>query len=96
MKPDAECIICGKKTNNLAGNPAEWPMWFPEADKPGVVRPHHTGCVLKKLNEGEKAIAKIVALKEKIKEFVGSYELSETCQCSDCILLRRLNEALKI
>jgi hypothetical protein len=54
---DEPCYFCGEKTNSVAGNPAEWPLFFPEADKPGVVRPHHMGCVFKRLGERNEAIA---------------------------------------
>jgi len=49
MSEDGPCYYCGKRTHSFAGNPSEWPLHFPHSDEPGVVKPHHVGCVLSRL-----------------------------------------------
>ena len=46
---DAKCYWCGELTESLAGNPAKWPLRFPANDNTGIVRWHHTGCVMDRL-----------------------------------------------
>lgn len=45
------CYYCGDPTDVFAGNPGLWPLPFPHADEPGVVKWHHTDCVMARLVE---------------------------------------------
>jgi hypothetical protein len=51
---DGDCYYCNLPTSSIAGNPAQWPLWFCHADDPGVTKAHHTGCVTARLNRVEK------------------------------------------
>ena len=45
------CYICGEKTNNLAGNPAKWPI---EINITGAIdgeKIYHRGCMLSAIDE---------------------------------------------
>lgn len=46
---DGKCYWCGENTESLAGNPMKWPLRFPANDSTGIVRWHHTGCVMDRL-----------------------------------------------
>jgi hypothetical protein len=56
LNPDGMCYYCREKTNNLSGNPSMWCVMLPHKDEPGVVKPHHIGCVVERLENGWKKI----------------------------------------
>jgi hypothetical protein len=43
------CYYCGKPIDNLAGNPGKWSVLLCHEDDPGVVKPHHSQCVMDRL-----------------------------------------------
>lgn len=51
MDIDGPCYYCQQPTNSIAGNPGLWPLRFTHPDGTGVVRFHHTQCVLNRLRE---------------------------------------------
>ena len=53
---DEPCHYCKEICNCLAANPGLWPIAFPHEDDPGVVKWHHTGCVMERLSKYEKAV----------------------------------------
>ena len=50
---DLPCYYCGERCDGLAGNPAKWPLGFPHKEEPGVVKYHHMGCVMDRLDAFE-------------------------------------------
>ena len=48
-RDDGPCYYCGENTNFNAGDPCKWPVSLPHEDDPGVMKPHHIGCVLERL-----------------------------------------------
>jgi hypothetical protein len=60
---DGLCYYCGEMTDSLAGNPSEWPVFLCHADDPGKMKPHHSGCVSKRLRDYD---AKIEIKEEKV------------------------------
>lgn len=49
---DGPCAICGEWTNSIIGDPSKWALHFcSPGGEPGVVRPHHVGCINKKLRQ---------------------------------------------
>ena len=59
---DGECYICHKRTCSLAGNPHEWPSFYPYPGGNGKWRRYCNGCIIDKLNaplenkDGEESI----------------------------------------
>jgi len=51
MDIDGPCYYCQQPTNSLAGNPGLWPLRFPHPDNSGIVRIHHTQCVVNRLRD---------------------------------------------
>lgn len=47
------CHICGKETNDWAGNPSMWSLGLPYAGGNGKRRCYHLGCVVKVIYEFE-------------------------------------------
>jgi hypothetical protein len=60
------CYYCGKPTNDLAGNPAEWSVVLSHADEPGVAKAHHAGCVNERLERLREAEAERDALRVQV------------------------------
>lgn len=44
------CYYCGEPCDSVAGDPSRWPLGFPHADDPGVVKYQHVGCVVSRLD----------------------------------------------
>ena len=53
------CGYCGKLCDPVAGNPSLWPLYFPDPDQfgTGEGRDHHVGCVIEKIQAGDRAAA---------------------------------------
>jgi hypothetical protein len=43
------CYYCSKPCNSLSGNPSQWPIPLCHKGEPGVVKWHHTSCVMKRI-----------------------------------------------
>lgn len=65
------CYYCGKPVNNLAGNPSEWNLFLPHADDPGRIKPHHVGCVERRLHYLEDLLSHVEEIKDVLKVGVG-------------------------
>ena len=50
---DGPCYICGVFTQCVAGNPSLWPIWLGWRGGNGKSRPHHMGCVIRRLEWAE-------------------------------------------
>jgi hypothetical protein len=50
---DGPCFICDKTTCSLAGNPHQWPTFYPYPGGNGKWRRYCTGCVIDKLNAAD-------------------------------------------
>ena len=48
---DKPCFDCGRRTNDLSGDPGQWGIPLCHSDHPGVVQWHHAGCVSNRLAE---------------------------------------------
>ena len=64
------CYYCKVPINNLAGNPGLWCVMLCHEDEPGVNKPHHSACVMERLQrleaaEGEAKRARVTAAFEK-------------------------------
>jgi len=46
---DGPCFYCGEHTSSIAGNPGKWPLVFCQPDGTGIVKYHHTSCVVDRL-----------------------------------------------
>lgn len=71
-REDDPCIYCGEPTESYAGNPSRWPLWFPEAAEPGVIKAHHAGCVIARLGERERlrgALERVVNITDQMHWF---------------------------
>jgi hypothetical protein len=66
---DGTCVYCGQETSCIAGNPAKWPMRFPEPDGTGILRIHHTGCVLSRLAALADRDATIARLQHEVSDY---------------------------
>jgi hypothetical protein len=53
----ADCHLCGRPCNSLAGNPADWPVIYPVIE--GVVHYSHEGCFLDLIAERDAEIARL-------------------------------------
>ena len=53
------CYFCKRPCNSLHGNPGLWPIPLCHTDEPGVVKWHHTICVMERLQERENLIAEL-------------------------------------
>ena len=51
---DKPCFDCGRRTNDLSGDPGPWSIPLCHSDHPGVVQWHHAGCVSNRLAERER------------------------------------------
>lgn len=45
------CYYCAKPCDSYAGNPNLWPVAACHMDEPGVVKWHHTGCIMERIGE---------------------------------------------
>ncbi len=45
------CYYCDKPCNDLVGDPGMWSIPLCHGDEPGVVKYHHTGCLMARLKE---------------------------------------------
>jgi hypothetical protein len=46
---NGDCCICGKQTNNMAGNPGEWSVKMPRPDGSGKPHYYHMGCAVNRI-----------------------------------------------
>lgn len=44
------CYYCGEPCDGFAGEPSRWPVGLPHKEAPGVVKWHHAGCVMERLD----------------------------------------------
>lgn len=49
------CYYCKELCDNLAGSPFKWAVGLPHKEEPGVVKWHHKGCVMERLNRLERS-----------------------------------------
>ena len=47
------CYYCGKPISAIAADPGLWGIPLCHADEPGVIKPHHIGCVVDRLIPAE-------------------------------------------
>lgn len=43
------CEFCDGFCDSTAGDPGEWPLFFPHPDGTGLTRAHHVRCVVERL-----------------------------------------------
>ena len=59
---DKPCFDCGRRTNDLSGDPGQWSIPLCHSGHPGVVQWHHAGCVSNRLAERDALKARLDAL----------------------------------
>jgi hypothetical protein len=75
---DGPCYYCGVRTDSLAANPNKWALHFCHSTEPGKAKPHHVGCVTKRLEERD--LLKDFVTKELIQTQLKSTKLFDILQ----------------
>ena len=70
LEHDKTCFDCGRRTNDLSGDPGQWGIPLCHSDHPGVVQWHHAGCVSNRLAERDALKDRLDALPGKIDEML--------------------------
>lgn len=86
------CVYCGKPCSSLAGNPALWPMYFPEPDGTGKCQAHHTGCVIERLQSLTAAKAELDEARQTGEAAVDAALIAQTSAYGS---IHKLNEMTK-
>lgn len=71
------CYYCGEQCNSLVGKPSRWPVALCHSDEPGVVKWHHTGCVMERLARAERAEAHYSDAVKDLQEWRGVAQRAE-------------------